>query len=672
MTASVSSSRSPGRAPFSATGISLTFGIAALFSALSSCGGSSGGGRDPAASADGLRSLIQQVVGDPQRLRVPATDDALPQPRLPNGALDPAFAITEAKRYLGKQLFFDPTRTNRIDPAYGGVLATAQTGSCGSCHVGEAAGKAGQIINLSVGAEGRGYLDADGVMHFDRAPMAGLVDTVPTPTEVVQGGVVTASGKFDAVDSVPRLSPSMIGFAFSNRLLLGGKAGQADGAGPGAANPLNLPTGENLAEIAFDAHRMLTTQEDALQAVPAYVKLFQDAFPDEAAQAALSGNPDDLINDHTIARAVATFLRTVVTRDTPWDRFLAGRDDALSPQQVRGARLFFTPATGGGAGCISCHSGPMLNKQVGDEDGLLVEENFFNVGVGDHPLQELARTALHDPNHHDTGRGEITGIATDDLAFRVLTLRQLKDGRQFMHSALFASVREVVQYFNAGLPADPVAAAHANLTPRFTHPRGPGTPAGLGLSDQQVDDLVEFLENGLYDPAFANDTPGSPTPAFELTQADLAYSVHRPDLAALGAVDGLTAGGRCASNDDMLSRMDRGLSLPDVTPQCASSVTGTTFGTGTRTDHVVLTNIGTAHLRSPLTIAVALPPGVTLASADGTTTAVPIVGMPFQRVLVPGGFLANGASVSFDLVMAANDLSGVTYTLTVFCGMKLP
>src|SRR5262249_56739433 len=57
------------------------------------------------------------------------------------------------------------------------------------------------------------------------------------------------------------------------------------------------------------------------------------------------------------------------------------------------ARLFFTKAKNGGAGCFTCHSGPMFNKQPTDPDvtgvGQLVEENFFNVGIGDHPLQAL-------------------------------------------------------------------------------------------------------------------------------------------------------------------------------------------------------------------------------------------------------------------------------------------
>jgi len=92
-------------------------------------------------------------------------DDAhLPQARLPDGTLtsDPRFQTTEAKRYLGKLLFFDPERTARIIPEFGGVLATSQTGSCGSCHLGEVAGKSGTLLNMNVGGEGRGYTDAAG------------------------------------------------------------------------------------------------------------------------------------------------------------------------------------------------------------------------------------------------------------------------------------------------------------------------------------------------------------------------------------------------------------------------------------------------------------------------------------------------------------------------------
>src|SRR5262249_47464645 len=94
-----------------------------------------------------LRQFIDQQVGGIVKLTVPLTDADIPLPHMPNGAVNPRYRTTEEKRYLGKMLFHDPIRTARIDPAYGGVLATKQTASCGSCHLGEAAGKAGAQFN---------------------------------------------------------------------------------------------------------------------------------------------------------------------------------------------------------------------------------------------------------------------------------------------------------------------------------------------------------------------------------------------------------------------------------------------------------------------------------------------------------------------------------------------
>jgi hypothetical protein len=120
-----------------------------------------------------LREYIGQQVGGLQKLMVP--DDApLPPPRLPEGTItnNPAFQTTEAKRYLGKLLFFDPVRTDRILTPFGGVLATRQTGSCGACHLGEVAGKSGTLLNFNVGGEGRGYTDASGNFIPRRRPRA--------------------------------------------------------------------------------------------------------------------------------------------------------------------------------------------------------------------------------------------------------------------------------------------------------------------------------------------------------------------------------------------------------------------------------------------------------------------------------------------------------------------
>jgi Di-haem cytochrome c peroxidase len=693
-----------------------------------------------------LREFIARQVGGIDKLMVPAKDADIPVPA-PRAGTPPEYkdryTTTEAKRYLGKLLFHDPVRTARIDKnqgqpvdlpmgtAFGGTLnssdprvsaitaATKQTGSCGSCHFGEAATKAGAQLNLHVGAEGRGYTDREGNFIVRRRtqeilakkrsapifPGDTLVDALPTLTDIdVIRGVRTvttpspwyhlpesgaekllATGRLDELDSVGRVSMSVIGFAFNNRLLFGGFGGELPEL-PGSVNPFNDPAQENLTLLLLDAHRMLSFQSAELMKIPAFVKLFRDAFPEEAAKADSTNNMGELINDQTVFRATSTFLRTVVTRNTPFDKFLAGDDRALTPSQRRGARLFFTKATEGGAGCVSCHSGPMLNKQINDPDvagiGRFVEENFVNVGRGDHPVQAL--NALErgrlDPSklgpdgfpYHaeDTGRQEITGNPDHAFKFRSLTLRQLKDAGNFFHDGALTKVRDVVEYFNAGVPADRTAGQAKTLDPRFTNPRGPGTPAGLGLSSRQVDDLTDFIENGLYDPAFLKYDPKSSTDAFQPHERDLTYSKYRPDLAALGAKDGFVPSGLAINNNDPLSRRDQGLEFLDVTAQATPSrVYSDTIG-NRQLDVFKITNNGTAVVDTHLlTIARGLPRQARLVNASGTTST----GDPYLRLFLNKGVLEPGQSTYAVLFFQRpRDMPRADYRLELLSGQGNP
>jgi Di-haem cytochrome c peroxidase len=662
----------------------------------------------------GLRQFIAGQVGGIDKLRVPATNAEIPVP--PGPATQPdRYETTEAKRFLGKMLFHDPVRTARINinsavpvdlpagTAFGGTLvagpnipaivsATKQTGSCGTCHFGEAASKAGQQINLHVGAEGRGYTDEKGNFIVRRRtldvlvkkrtapifPGDTLVDALPTLTDIARIGgqpvvgtpapfyhepmpqALLATGRLDELDSVGRKSMSVIGLAFNNRLLFGGFAGE-DPALLGSVNPIipgGDPAAENIALLLLDAHRMIGEQSAELIKIPAYVKLFQDAFPKEAAQAAAANDLSKLVNDVTAFRATATFMRTVVTRNTPFDRFVAGERDALSPGQRRGARLFFTKASEGGAGCVACHSGPMLNKQVNDPDvagiGKFVEENFINVGIGDHPVQALnaqARGRL-DPNRRgadgfayhaeDTGRQEITGNPDHAFKFRSLTLRQLRDAGNFFHNGAFTKVRDVVEYFNAGVPQDPTAGAATTLDARFTHPRGPGSQRGLGLSQRQVDDLTEFLEDGLYDPAFRKFDRRSSTDLFQPSPRDLTYSKYRADLAALGTRDGFMPSGLPIDNNDALSRRDMGLEFLDVTSQAHIALIGRDRDDGRQKDVYRITNNGTSVIDTHLlVVAKGLPRQVELVNSSGTTQA----GDPYRRVFLKDGAIEPGQSI---------------------------
>ena len=357
-----------------------------------------------------------------------------------------------------------------------------------------------------------------------------------------------------------------------------------------------------------------------------------------------------LINDITVLRATASFLRTIVTRNTPFDKFLAGNNSALTTQQLQGAKLFFTPATNGGGGCFSCHSGPMLNKQPSDPDvtgtGQLVEENFFNLGLSDHPVQALNRQARNDPNFIDTGRAEITGNPGDLYKFRVTTMRQIKGTGNFFHNGSFTNVRDVVQYFNAGVPQNAVTGAASTLTPRFTNPRGPNVPPGLGLSDSQVDAITEFLENALYDPALVTYDPNSTTITMQPNARDLTYSVYRPDLAALGAKDGFVPSGLAISDNDPLARRDQGLEFLNVANQLNTQMTSSSGGPQ-QTNIYSITNKSTVAVDTHLLIiARGLPPQVTLANASGVTST----GDPYLRVFLPNGLLNPGQSITQMLV----------------------
>ena len=705
-----------------------------------------------AQNPDEVRKYISAQVGGINNLTVPPTDATIPVPApvAGSGNTPYRYETTEAKRYLGKQLFHDPVRTVRINEnqgqpvdlpagtAFGGelqasdpfiqnlVTQTQKTGGCGSCHIGESAGKAGQQINFNVGGEGRGYFDEKGTFFARRRPRTDilpalrtepifsgdvLVDFLPTLTDIWQdpatgNELVTtpaffyhaptpttlySTGRLDTLDSVGRNSMNIIGFAFNNRLLFGGFGGEPP-ATIGSLNPFDDPAQEDITLELQDAHRMLNFQAATLLQIPAFVKLFRDAYPVEAAEADAANDQTLLVNDQTVFRALATFMRTIVTRNTPFDKFIAGDDRALTSRELRGAKLFFTPATAGGAGCFTCHSGSQFNKQFNDPDvagiGTFIDENFINVGIGDHPIRALQAQALGvlDPSklgpdgfpYHavDTGREEVTHDPNDAFRFRVLTLRQAKDAHNFFHNGTLTSVREVVEYFNAGVPQDPTAGAAATLSPRFTNPRGAGFPAGLGLTEQQVDDLTAFIEDGLYDPAHVIYDPNSTTPSFALNPVDLTYSKYRPDLAALGAKDGFPISGLAIDDNDPLTRRDEGLEFLDVTNKLGVKLTRDVSGQR-EVDTYTITNISKATDVSGivdtnlLIIAQGLAKGVQLENASAISSS----GNPYLRVFLPtNGVLNPGQSIVRQLIFDKRQPSSkpVSYTLDFLSGQGNP
>jgi len=294
------------------------------------------------------------------------------------------------------------------------------------------------------------------------------------------------------------------------------------------------------------------------------------------------------------------------------------------------------------------------------------------------------------------GRREITARDSDAFKFRVLTLRQLKDAKFFFHNGSFTTVKDVVRYFNAGIPQDAEAGAASTMRPRFTHPRGPNAPPGLGLSDDQVDDLADFIENRLCDPGLVQFDPKSPTKMFQLSPPDFLYSIYRPDLMAAGAatnhpaVDGRPLSGLAQDTNDPLSRRDMGVEFLDVTGQVnialiASSRAAADDGDQTRRGHARQGRLSGAERRGPVRLSDhqrrrisrrhasaryrdGLASGVEMTNASGTTST----GDPYIRVFLPNGVLAPGQSIDVTMRFKREGQSAPNITLILLSGQGTP
>jgi cytochrome c peroxidase len=182
-----------------------------------------------------------------------------------------------------------------------------------------------------------------------------------------------------------------------------------------------------------------------LQAIPGYRDRFRRLFGTEA-----------ITIDH-VAKAIATFERTVLSGNAPFDQFQAGDQKALSPAMQRGMALF-----SGKAQCRSCHSG--FNFTDGQ---------FANTGVG------LAN------GNPDWGRYEVTKREEDRGAFRTPTLREIARTGPYMHDGSLKTLDEVVEFYNQG----GIRQLHDGSPNRWLDPR----IRPLSLTRQEKTDLVEFL-----------------------------------------------------------------------------------------------------------------------------------------------------------------------------------
>lgn len=209
--------------------------------------------------------------------------------------------------------------------------------------------------------------------------------------------------------------------------------------------------------------------------------------------------PEAITMDH-VAKAIASFERTLISGDSPFDRWRYGGDEkALTAAQKRGFALFV-----GKGRCVSCH-------RVEQTTALFIDNRFHNIGVGFKTIRgreaeiaerfvrakragaDVDKTVLAEKAASELGRFAVTEDLTEVGAFKTPTLRNIALTAPYMHDGSLATLEEVVEFYNNGgrlRPEDP-------LSPFLS-----GGIRPLNLNAREKADLVAFL-NALTSPDVA-------------------------------------------------------------------------------------------------------------------------------------------------------------------------
>lgn len=171
---------------------------------------------------------------------------------------------------------------------------------------------------------------------------------------------------------------------------------------------------ENPVEMAFTHEGVV----ERLEADPVYAELFSEAW-----------GPGPLTFD-LVAKSIASFERTVLVANSPFDRYLFGGDEqAMTAEAVRGLEVFRDPEKGN---CEVCHT-------INEEEGyaLFMDNKFHNLGVG----------AELDGSLADIGRFEQTQVEADQGAFKTPHLRNIADSAPYMHDGHLTTLKEVLDFY---------------------------------------------------------------------------------------------------------------------------------------------------------------------------------------------------------------------------------
>ena len=210
---------------------------------------------------------------------------------------------------------------------------------------------------------------------------------------------------------------------------------------------------------------------ERLRSEPRYVRLFAESFPREAAQGDAA-----LYSISTLTKAIAAFQRTLLSFNSPYDRYkYGGEAQAISASAKRGEALFF----GEKLECYHCHGGFTFNDNLQHSRLPHAESGFHNTGL--YNTDGKGAYPLHNP-----GIGEFTGEAQDMGKFRTASLRNIAVTAPYMHDGSIRTLEDVLRLHYA-------KAGRASLSGKGPSPLRSELVMGFDISNAEVKDLVEFL-----------------------------------------------------------------------------------------------------------------------------------------------------------------------------------
>jgi cytochrome c peroxidase len=228
----------------------------------------------------------------------------------------------------------------------------------------------------------------------------------------------------DGMKTLGRRTPTILNLAWAEAMFWDGRADTLEAQ---ALGPITAP-----GEMNLPLDKMIGRVDD----IAGYRELFAQAYP---------GEP---IAPATIARAIATFERRVVSADAPFDRWLKGDDEAISVDAQRGFVLFNSKAR-----CEKCHSGWRFT-----------DDSFHDIGV---PGDDVGRGAL------------LREIDVMQHAFKTPTLRNVDQRAPYLHNGSVATLDALVDFYDRG-----GLAARPSLSPELKP---------LGLTTEEKRQVVAFL-----------------------------------------------------------------------------------------------------------------------------------------------------------------------------------